>query len=145
MTRIEVSYGVVPVRSLESEWQVLLIKNRGGHWGFPKGHPEGDESPIETARRELREETGVVDCEIADAPVFIEEFDLEKDGEQIHRRIEFYLGRVGTGDLAVESSEVHEFEWLPFDKALDRLTYPQSKHVLRDVIEYLTNSPHSNT
>ena len=38
----------------------MLIKNkRSANWGFPKGHIEGIESELETALREISEETGL--------------------------------------------------------------------------------------
>ena len=39
--------------------QVLLIKSVKGHWSFPKGHVENDETELETANREILEETNV--------------------------------------------------------------------------------------
>jgi 8-oxo-dGTP diphosphatase len=41
------------------EGKVLLVKRQEGVWAFPGGKIEGDESPIDTAHRELMEETGV--------------------------------------------------------------------------------------
>jgi 8-oxo-dGTP diphosphatase len=41
------------------EGKVLLVKRPEGVWAFPGGKIEGDESPIDTAHRELLEETGV--------------------------------------------------------------------------------------
>ena len=39
----------------------LLVQGRStGKWSFPKGHPDEHETPIECARRELHEETGLV-------------------------------------------------------------------------------------
>lgn len=38
---------------------VLLIKQRAGHVSFPKGHVEAGEDEYATARREVREETGI--------------------------------------------------------------------------------------
>ena len=48
--------------------KVLLVKNRlrkeykeyydSGFWGFPKGHMEEGESPLNAAEREVFEETG---------------------------------------------------------------------------------------
>jgi len=43
--------------------EVLLVKRRYapmvGHWGLPAGYIEHDEDPARTARREVREETGL--------------------------------------------------------------------------------------
>lgn len=39
---------------------VLLIQSSGYKWGFPKGRQEKNETVIETALRELKEETGII-------------------------------------------------------------------------------------
>lgn len=134
---IEYSYGVVPVRYVGGKPEVLLIKNKGGHWSFPKGHPEGAETGIETARRELREETGVVECEIRESEAFVERFQFEKAGQMIDKEITFYLGIVTSHRIKPDPHEVHECVWLRFDQALEQLTYPDSKQVLREVMAYL--------
>lgn len=40
--------------------KVLMVKNPEGMWGFPKGHREDNETPIEAAIRETQEETGII-------------------------------------------------------------------------------------
>lgn len=61
------SYGLVPYRRVSGGFEVL-IGHLGGPlwarkderaWSFPKGLPEGDEDPIDTARREFAEELGI--------------------------------------------------------------------------------------
>lgn len=37
--------------------KVVMVKNKGEIFGFPKGHADKDETPEETARREVFEET----------------------------------------------------------------------------------------
>ena len=44
---------------LTQDNQFLLVKNYHGKWSFPKGGMEKQETPQETAARELREETGI--------------------------------------------------------------------------------------
>ena len=60
------SYGILLYRRTADSWQVMLVHPGGpfwagkddGAWSIPKGLPEGEESGLETARREFREETG---------------------------------------------------------------------------------------
>ncbi len=61
ITSEEYAYGVIPLRYDNSKYEVFLIQHRKGyHWGFPKGHPEAEDSNIEdTSKRELKEETGL--------------------------------------------------------------------------------------
>ena len=56
----EKSCGALVYRYEGDRLMLLLLRHRhGGHWSFPKGHVEGEETEIETALREIREETGL--------------------------------------------------------------------------------------
>jgi 8-oxo-dGTP pyrophosphatase MutT (NUDIX family) len=58
-TRRETSAGGVVVRCGTDGPRVLLIHDRHGNWGFPKGHVESGEDPADAARREIAEEAGL--------------------------------------------------------------------------------------
>ncbi len=55
-------------RRFENEWQVLLIKRGNepfkGMWAFPGGFVDMDEELIDSAKRELQEETGLTDVDL---------------------------------------------------------------------------------
>ena len=57
--REEISCGAVLYTRVEGEIKYLIIKQRGGHYGFPKGHMENGETEEETALRETWEETSL--------------------------------------------------------------------------------------
>ena len=40
--------------------KILMVKHNKGHWAFPKGHVEENETEQETALRETKEETGLI-------------------------------------------------------------------------------------
>ena len=54
------SAGVVVVRREGEDWRYLLLRAYN-YWDFPKGEVEPGEDPLETARREVKEEAGIVD------------------------------------------------------------------------------------
>jgi bis(5'-nucleosidyl)-tetraphosphatase len=54
------SAGAVVVRREGEGWMYLALRAYR-NWDFPKGEVEPGEDPIETARREVGEETGIVD------------------------------------------------------------------------------------
>ena len=39
--------------------KVLLVQHNAGHWDFPKGHIKENETEIQTAIREVKEETNI--------------------------------------------------------------------------------------
>ena len=52
----EKSCGAIVYRKYHGNTEILLIKHiNSGHWSFPKGHVEGDETEEETAKREIME------------------------------------------------------------------------------------------
>jgi 8-oxo-dGTP pyrophosphatase MutT (NUDIX family) len=55
----EFSAGGVVVRDAPEGRQVAVVRVREGILALPKGHPMGDETPADAARREVREETGL--------------------------------------------------------------------------------------
>ncbi len=57
MARV-LSAGVIPVSLISQGCRYLLLRAYN-YWDFPKGLVEGDETVIETALREVKEETGL--------------------------------------------------------------------------------------
>jgi 8-oxo-dGTP pyrophosphatase MutT (NUDIX family) len=56
--------GIVPARRDGNGWKLLILRAHS-EWDFPKGRIEEGEMPLEAARREAEEETGITDFEFA--------------------------------------------------------------------------------
>lgn len=68
------SAGVVLFRRRESILECLLVRSRGGRWGFPKGRRLHEEPLVANAVRELEEETGIAsECFALIETVFADE------------------------------------------------------------------------
>jgi 8-oxo-dGTP pyrophosphatase MutT (NUDIX family) len=135
----DLSCGVIPYRESDAGRQFLLIQHHAGHWAFPKGHPEADEVPPETARRELREETGLETIELLEQPAFEERYRFtKKSGRAVEKTVIYYLGRIDPADeVRVQPEEVRDFAWGDADATRDRLTFPEGRALLDEVIGYL--------
>ena len=57
--RKELSCGIIVYHKSGEGLKFLVLKHREGHWAYAKGHVEGKETEMETAMRELKEETGM--------------------------------------------------------------------------------------
>ena len=59
--------GIILFRRSKAACEFLLLRNaKHRSWGFPKGHTDAGESPLETARRETLEETGIVQVRLVE-------------------------------------------------------------------------------
>ena len=115
------------------ENKVLIIQQVKGHWGFPKGHVEDGETEVQTAVREIKEETNL-DVEIDETKRFVEHYSPE---EGIEKDVVFFIAKKIGGEIKVQEEEVKDTKWLTPREAMDRLTYESSKNILRNIIEIL--------
>lgn len=126
---MKVSAGTLLYRRRDDVLEVLLVHasgnyNRRAPWGIPKGLVDPGEAAEETARRETREETGVVAGE------------LRALGEMTYtksrKRIECFAGEVGADAVATCASwEVDAAEFLPVEEARRRIHPEQGVFIER--------------
>ena len=132
------SFGIVPVFQINGENQFLIVKHVGGHWGFPKGHREGEETIQETALRELSEETGIMKCRILDLPPRHEEYIYEDRGEKYHKIVQYLIGLVSDPLVTLPNKhEISEYKWASYEEAMSILSYDNNKKVLEEAKKFL--------
>ncbi len=135
--RIETSAGGVIFRWHGETAHVLLIRDRYQHWGFPKGHLEGEETPADAALREVREETGLGDLVLGPRLQTIDWF-FRFRGRLIHKYCHFFLIEAPTGDTCPQEEEgITECVWLPLQEAIEAISYDNAREVLRMAAERL--------
>ena len=139
------SCGVIPVCPTQDGPRFLLVQHRAGHWAFPKGHPEGDETPPETARRELAEETGLDDVALWDSPAFEERYRFTKrSGRIVEKLVTYYLGRIAPASkdaVALQAEEVQAYAWGDRQETMSRLTFAEGRALFDEVCAYLDSQP----
>ncbi len=108
--------------------KVLLIKHKGGHTSFPKGHVEKGETLKVTAKRETKEETGI-DAEIKGNICFINTY-VPKEGYE--KDVLFFIGEKIGGELKPQLEEVSFCDFFSKEEALEKLTYDIDKEILEE-------------
>lgn len=88
---------------------------RRATWGLPKGTPDGDETPEETALREVHEETGL-QVRILDTIGDIH-YRFVRDGHRIHKTVHYFLMEATGGDLADHDHEFDDVRWFALGEA----------------------------
>jgi 8-oxo-dGTP pyrophosphatase MutT (NUDIX family) len=130
------SFGIVPLQKENAIWKVFLVRHKSGHWTLPKGHPELDETPLETAKRELFEETGLTVVQLFFTEPLIENYQFTSRNRPIHKQVDYYIAEV-TGNVKIQEEEIQEGRWVDLANGQDLATYPQMKALLQRVLSML--------
>jgi len=133
------SAGIITYHTNNNVITYLLLHYAHGHWDFVKGKIESNENKHEAALRELREETGITAITID--PNFSESFSYvytEVDGIVTKKTVYFFVGCTPETDVTL-SDEHQDYAWLPFEEAMERLTFENAREVLRATHRYITS------
>ncbi len=121
------------------EIKYLLLEYGLGHWDFPRGLIEENETERETAVREIKEETGII--KIKFIPNFREKihFFYKKDNVLISKEVIYLLAKSETKEVKL-SFEHTNYKWLNYNEAAKELTFKTSKNALKKANETLNSS-----
>jgi 8-oxo-dGTP pyrophosphatase MutT (NUDIX family) len=160
----EISAGGVVIRRRDDAWWMAAIEPAGDSFraaadqsgpakrkkkpvlALPKGLVDPGEKPLETAIREVREETGVT------ADLVTKLGDIKYmysrtwgDGQRVFKIVSFYLlryrsGRIDQIDPAMRI-EVARARWVLLDDAPRLLAYSGEKRMAQRAVEYVGAHP----
>lgn len=111
--------------------KVLLVKHNAGHWDFPKGHIENNETEEQTALREVKEETNI-DVVIILGYRYTIEYSPK---ENVLKEVVFFLANKISDELKPQESEISDIRWVEVNEAIEQITYDDSKNILRKIIK----------
>ncbi|MCY3018852.1 MAG: NUDIX domain-containing protein [Planctomycetota bacterium] len=88
---------------------LLLRSAKHGEWGAPKGHTQEHETEIETAVRELFEETGLRHVDFVPGFRQCIAYNVQKNGKVCSKEVAYFLCRVDPDEvrLSHEHTEAH--------------------------------------
>ena len=111
--------------------KVLLIQQTEGHWGFPKGHVEIGETEIETAMREVKEETNL-DVEINENKRYTIEYITDKG---TLKQVVLFIAKKINGDERCQESEIKSMKWMTFEDAIKTITYDNTRELFSKILK----------
>jgi 8-oxo-dGTP pyrophosphatase MutT (NUDIX family) len=123
---------------------LLLTSNKRGIWCLPKGLIEENEDEVTTAMREVREETGVSRVKLRGKVGQIK-YQFGFRAKTFDKTVHFFLFETDQADAKV-GTEHDAMEWMPYEKALQMLSYPNEKDMLTKawgMIQAKANQPKS--
>ncbi len=136
----EKSCGAVVYKYEGNKLLFLVLKHNGGHYSFSKGHVKKNETEVETAIREIKEETNL-DVVIDTGFRFVNSYSPRKN---VIKDVIYFVGRTVSDNVIPQKSEIASISWYSFDDAYDIITHDDDKEILRKAKEYITYEKESN-
>ena len=132
-TKFEKTCGAVMFTFKDNGIKYLIIKNESGHIGFPKGHIEYGETELETAKREVKEETGLDFIPFGD---FREVYTFSTK-ENCIKTGTFFISRYEYRPPEIQEEEILDDWLLSFDDAMTKLNFPEDRELLVKANKYI--------
>jgi len=122
---------------LNAEGLVLVVSQNGTSWSLPKGHVEEGESPLEAARREIYEESGLRELELVRGLGSYSRYRLGRDGGEDTselKTIHMFLFRTTETELAPVDPDNPEARWVERGDVGGLLSHPKDSEFFRGII-----------
>jgi 8-oxo-dGTP pyrophosphatase MutT (NUDIX family) len=123
----EKSCGAVLFTRRGKSIRYVIVHQRRGSWGFPKGHVEAGETERETALREIYEEVGI-------RPRLIDGFREESrymlPRSTIRKTVVLFLAEYENQKIHPQKEELIDAPLLSYEEALTRLPHEDTRRIL---------------
>lgn len=131
--KYEKSCGAIIYRKENLKLFYLVLEHVAGHGSFPKGHIENNETEIETAQREIFEETGLL-VSVDDRLRLVNNYSPEIN---IMKEVVYFIAESSNSIILLQTDEVKSMKWCLFNEAYQLITYDSDKEILNKANDYL--------
>ena len=111
----------------------LVEQMQKGHVSLCKGHVEKDETELQTAEREIREETNL---EVEFVKGFRKTIAYSPSTDCM-KTVVFFLACAEHTSVRAQEEEVRAIQWLTFENAVEALTFDSTREILRQADAFL--------
>ncbi len=132
----EKSCGAVVFTKENGHIKYVIIRAKEGFYGFPKGRMEGIETEIQTALREITEETGL-SVDIVGGFRTEDSHPFNRNGETRIKHIVYFLAEYSNQTPIAQETELSSIDLMDFDTAISAFQFDSSKRILTEAHAFL--------
>jgi bis(5'-nucleosidyl)-tetraphosphatase len=123
-----------------SHYSVLLLHYRSGHWDFSKGNIETNETEMQAAIRELKEETDITIFRVIPNFRYTLGYKYTKKSKLISKQVILFLASTKVKKVKISNEHIG-YKWTRTNSSVDQLTYSNAKNALLYAIDFLHKVP----
>lgn len=138
---IQISAGAVIIRKDETNEKIYfcMLKYPKGYWGLSRGWIEEGEKEIDTAKREIKEETGLKEIKIVSGFREKAHFQFKSKGKIVHKTTIFFLATTKQKKIK-KSIEHQDIGWFEYEEILKLPMYENTKEIVKRSYFYINNN-----
>lgn len=126
------SCGAIILKKEDDVVKALIVKQINDNWSFPKGHVEENETELETAIREVKEETGL-DIKITEN---FRKMITYSPREGVLKDVVFFLAKPLSNEIIIDPYEIKEYKWCTLNELFEMFKYTDYNYLIEEIIEY---------
>ncbi len=124
---------------VNKEGKVLVVDQRGTSWSLPKGHAEDSETELETAKREIYEESGINELKLIKKLGSYKRFKIPDDGKgedkTEQKTITMFLFTTSQIKLRPVDDHNPQALWVDKKKVAEKLTHPKDGQFFKSIVD----------
>ena len=132
MKRPDIAGGVV----INKKGEVVVVNQNSNSWSLPKGHIEPGEDPLTAAKREIKEESGIIDLTLVKELGYYSRPSYGEEENATKLRI-VYLFTTNQKKFKPTDPENPEARFVPKSQVADLLTHPKDKNFFLEILNEL--------
>ena len=119
--------------------KIVVVNQKGISWSFPKGHIKNGKDKLDTAKREIYEESGITDLKLIRELGGYQRYKISNDGKGEDKTnlkiIYMFLFHSDKELLKPVDRRILEAKWMPKERVADLLTHPKDKEFFLSIID----------
>lgn len=124
---------------VNQEGKILVVDQKGTSWSLPKGHVEDGETELETAKREIYEESGINKLKLIKKLGSYKRYRIPDTGKgedkTEQKTITVFLFTTTQNSLNPMDDENPQALWVDKEKVAKKLTHPKDGQFFKSVID----------
>ena len=119
--------------------QIVIVSNKGRSWTFPKGHVEQGEDPLTAAKREIYEESGIINLKYIKALGSYARRKTKIERNKVISELKIiymFLFKTNQEILNPIDPNNPEAKWIDKKNVAILLTYKEDKEFFRNTIDF---------